>query len=130
MEERRRVVSSERRKAVVRSRLPVAYRSPFTESRRQPLDRPAAAAGAAVEDAVVQAVLAPLPELDRFGREAVAAPVRRPRHRFRVPARDAGEAALEGAAAGEPRALVRRPRGELAAARASGEVLEIGRAHV
>ena len=47
----------------------------------------------------MQAVLAPLPELDRFGREAIAAPVRRTRHRFRVPARETREAALERAAA-------------------------------
>src|SRR2546426_3994305 len=53
----------------------------------KPLHRPARA-GARIEQPVVQAVGAALPELDLSGNDAIAAPVRRPRRRVAVaPAR-------------------------------------------
>ena len=52
-------------------------------SRREPVDRPRAGAVRADSDAIVQPRGAALPELDRVGHDAIAAPVRRPRHRRR-----------------------------------------------
>src|SRR5262249_41708928 len=56
-------------------------------SRRQPLDHPAVAL-APVAQSVVQPAGPPLPELDRRGPHAVAAPVGRPRHVLALVARD------------------------------------------
>ena len=47
------------------------------QSGREPLDEPFALGGAGVSQAIVQAVGAALPEFDRFGDHAIAAPVRR-----------------------------------------------------
>src|SRR5262245_28050377 len=54
---------------------PARFSSPSTGSGREALNRPIAA-GAPVEEAVVQAVAAALPELDFTRLHAVAAPVR------------------------------------------------------
>ena len=67
-------------------------------SRREPLDRPARglAHRCAIRDAVVQPRAAALPELERIGDDAIAAPVRRPRDRVagrRVARCDVGERA-------------------------------------
>src|SRR3970282_2047298 len=91
-------------------------------SGRQPLDPPACAADAAVEDAVVQPVLASLPEFERLRHQAVAAPWRRARHGIGVLPREGGEAALERTAARHEGALRRGPGRELAAARPRSEI--------
>src|SRR5688572_22020564 len=88
----------------------------------QPLDLPAPARAPPVEDAIVQPVLAVLPELDRVGREAVAAPVRRARHGLGILALERRETALERGAPGHLGALLGGPGRELAAARARGEI--------
>src|SRR5688500_2735553 len=90
--------------------------------RSQPLDLPAPARAPPVEDAIVQPVRAVLPELDRVGREAIAAPVRRARHGLGMLALERREAALERATPGDPGALGRSPGSKLAAARARGEI--------
>ena len=80
--------------------------------------RPRAAALAAVDEAVVQAVGAALPELDLDRDHAVAAPVRRARNlALAIVGLDLREAAVEVAAAGDDRALIRGPGADLAAAR-------------
>ena len=72
--------------------------------------------------AVVEAVGAALPELDRGRAQEVAAPVVRPRHRVAVLAVELGEPLVEHLAAGDHRPLLRRPRAEPRAAAAGGEV--------
>src|SRR4051794_3495293 len=87
------------------------------------LERPGAALGAPVAQAVVEAALAALPELDRGRLEEVAAPVLGSRD---LPAgeagSDVGDAPLELGPRGDRLALRRGPRGDLAPARAGGEV--------
>src|SRR6185312_5482429 len=85
--------------------------------------RPPARAVAQIDEAIVQAERAVLPELEAVGHDAVSRPVRRARHPpHRVARGDDGDAALErGAARDRPR-LVRRPGADLAEARAGGEI--------
>src|SRR6185436_11056448 len=85
--------------------------------------RPPAAVGPEQEVlAVVQAVGAALPQLDGVGPQAVAAPVVRPRDVAREPPVHLPHSLLELLAVPDHRALGRRPRAELGAARAGGEV--------
>src|SRR5262245_33189976 len=87
------------------------------------LDTPAPAGTAAIDDTIVQAVVAALPEFNRVGREAVTSPVRWTRYGAGILAREGRDPALEGGAAGYLVALGRSPSRQLAAARAGGEVL-------
>jgi len=72
--------------------------------------------------AVVQAVGAALPQLDGVGPQAVAAPVVRPRDVAREAPVHLPHPLLELLPVPDHRALGRRPRTELGAARAGGEV--------
>src|SRR5690606_27654594 len=78
---------------------------------------------ASVDEAIVQAVGLPRPELDPLGADHVARPERRPLHLLPLEAPlllgDPGHELLAG---GEGPALLRRPRAELAAAWPGAEV--------
>ena len=73
----------------------------------------------------------PFPELDRARDDAESGPVRRPRHGHARESRlDLGDARLEIARVLDRPALLRRPRADLAAARARREVrVRLGVAH-
>src|ERR1700680_1165300 len=88
-------------------------------SRLQPFDGPAALGVPAVGDAVVEAALAALPELDPGGLEAVAAPEVGGRDLAAgEPLSGGGEGLLQRLAAGHRRALPRGPGAELRGRRA------------
>src|SRR5258706_3688999 len=95
---------------------------PGRSSGSEPLDAPVSAGAATVEDAVMEAVVPALPELDRIRFEAVTSPVRRARHGAGILSRESGEAALECGAGCHLDAFRRCPCRELAAPRARGEV--------
>src|SRR4051812_15514687 len=83
--------------------------------RREPVARPAGRV-APVEHAIVQARRLALPELDRIGDDAIAAPVRRPRQRgITMIALDLRDERLERGPALDHLGLRRRDRADLAA---------------
>src|ERR1051325_987738 len=93
-------------------------------SRREPLDDPIVGVPKAIAEAVVHAVGAPLPEFEKRGNGAIAAPVRRAGNgTVGVRRGELLEALVEIAAAGQDLALLRGPRAELRAARPRGPVV-------
>ncbi len=91
-------------------------------SRIKPLDRPFAVACRLHEaEAVVEAELAVLPELDLDRHDPEARPVRRTRNGVSVFRLDLGDLTLQHLAAGERAALLRRPRADLATVRAASK---------
>ncbi len=99
-------------------------RAPAPRLRRQARDRPARRRRgvARIEQAVVQPRRAPLPELDRVGHEAVAAPVRRARRVVAVAFADGLFPRFERRAAVDHGALVGRPCADARAERARREI--------
>src|SRR5437016_997024 len=92
--------------------------------RSQAFDAPAAFWVSRVADAVVEAVVAMRPELDRLRTHPITAPVRRQRHRGAFVLRgQRGHRVLEHGAVSNHPALWRRPGAQLAGQRA---VVEIG----
>src|SRR5207237_4075850 len=92
---------------------------------RKPLDAPGtvhAAAGARIEQAVVQAIRASLPELDLARRYAIAAPVRRARRRIAVAAARLGHRGLQRSTRRNALALRRGPGGKARTQRATREI--------
>src|SRR5258708_38458432 len=104
--------------------------APRRRSRREPLDRPARAV-APVAEAVVEPVIAVLPELVRLGSDDEAAPDLRTRHRSRrVSLLQLLDGLLELAPARYDLALVRRARRQLRPVRPRGEVrVRVGERH-
>src|SRR6266511_2689823 len=92
-------------------------------SGREALDDPDTIIPAAIAQAVVQPAGAALPELDRLGDHAVAAPVRRPGHLpVGVGGRELVQAALQRRTAVDRLALARGPGAQAAAERPALEV--------
>src|SRR3990172_13242804 len=89
---------------------------------REPFDRPAFTAFAPVEKAVMQPVLAALPELDGTRNDPISAPVRRARHGVAEAALCIGKARLERGTVGHGLALRGGPCSQAAAERAQGEI--------
>src|SRR4029453_5616673 len=109
------------RRSVSVSMAPEAIASSGSEA----LDAPSRRRGriAPVPEPVVETEGPALPELDRVGDEAVAAPVRRARHlRATEPFLLRGDPALELVAIVDHSALGRRPRADLGPPRPRGEV--------
>src|SRR5689334_8141828 len=100
------------------SRLGAALR----RSWREAADRPPVTA-VRPDEAIVKARRSSLPELEAIGRNAHAAPVRRPRDVAGEARLDARELGFEPRAIGNPRALRRRPRRK---PRCAGALREIG----
>src|SRR6185312_4308201 len=96
----------------------------------KPLDLPAGAARG-IEEAVVQPIGAPLPELKAPRQDAVAAPVRRTRRRVAMASPRFLHRILKHLAGGDAGALRRSPRGEARSERPGGEIrIGLGRAHL
>src|SRR5258706_6806398 len=92
---------------------------------RKPVDLPPASAAASiplVEQAVVQAIRASLPELDLARRYAITAPVRRARRRIAVAAARLRHRRLERSTRRNALALRRGPGGKARAQRARCEI--------